>query len=85
VTGQRIDPISPMVLGAGVHDGFASESYQSIPVVTGLLPVQLGVERPSLGQQLALGRVVGVHDDRADDPLGVSVRRRCVWWGVLGW
>jgi len=35
-----------------------------------LLSVVLGVELPSLRKQLILGRVVCVHDDRADDPRG---------------
>jgi len=34
-----------------------------------LLPVVLGVEIPSLCQQLVLGRVVGVHENRTNDLL----------------
>ena len=40
------------------------------PGTAGLLAVELGVEVPGMGQQLVLGRMVGVDDDRADDLFG---------------
>ena len=51
--------------------------------LSGLLPIELGVELPGLGEQLALGRVVGIHDDRPDDlsgHVGVVMGRRHLCW-----